>query len=49
MGFFFGNGGGFDVEDFILFEMMLDEEEEERNKLDALDEFDEFEEFEDEF
>lgn len=49
MGFFFGNGDGFDFEDFILFEMMLDEEEKERNKLDALDEFDEFEEFEDEF
>ena len=48
MGFFFGNGGGFDFEDFILFEMMLeDEEEEERNRLDELDELDEFDEFED--
>ena len=40
---FFGNGGfdgGFDLEDFILFEMLLDEEEE-RDRHDALDGFDE--------
>lgn len=47
MGFFFGNGDGFDFEDFILFEMMLEDEEEERNRLGELDEFDEFDEFED--
>ncbi len=47
MGFFFGNGDGFDFEDFILFEMMLEDEEEERNRLGELDEFDELDEFED--
>ena len=47
MGFFFGNGDGFDFEDFILFEMMFEDEEEERNRLGELDEFDELDEFED--
>lgn len=44
MGFFFGDGG-FDIEDFILMEMILEDEEEERNRLDELDEFDELDGF----